>query len=406
MKNKHPYAIQPSRRSFLKGAGSIGATALFGGMAPAVLAQSKEPLKIGVLNTFSKVFASNGIGNWNGMQLYLDQIGNTIAGRKVQIIREDDETNPQVGLQKLKKLVESDKCDLITGIQGSNVAMAAVQYLRQSGAFMLCSGAGASGLSYTGLPYLFRCSTTTYTTHAAFGEWLYDNIAQELVLTASDYTGGHGSLFEFKDGFVKKGGKVIKEIFPPVGNTDFSPYLADIRQIAAPATFSFYAGSDAVRFVKQYDEYGLKSVSRLTGSGFMLDGDTLPAQGSSALGALNALHYADSLDNSQNRKFVADYQDRYKEIPSVYSEYGYVSAQVIQAALEAVDGNAGDKEKLREAMRAVALKAPRGPFRFNPHTQSPIHNIYIREVIEADGRFTNKVLHTLPDVAEPAKQPT
>lgn len=394
-----------SRRNFIKGAGAVGAGALFGGIAPAVLAQSKESLKIGALNSYSKVYAALGNGNLNGMQLYFEQIGNTIAGRKIEIVREDDELNPQVGLQKLKKLVESDKCDLITGIQGSNVAMAAVQYLRQSGAFMLCSGAGISNLSYTGLPYFFRCSTTTYTTHSAMGEWFYDNIAKEVLLTASDFAGGRGSLAEFKAGFTRKGGKIIKEIYPPLGNNDFSPYLADIRNSNAPATFSFYAGTDAVRFIKQYDEYGLKSKSRLTGSGFMLDSDTLPAQGRSALGAINSLHYADTLDNPANKKFVAEYQAKHKDFPSVYAEYGYVAARIIHAALEAVDGNTSDKAKLREAMRRVKFEAPRGPFSFNPVTQSPIHNIYIREVAEVNGRITNKVLQSIKEVAEPDKQP-
>lgn len=404
-KQSEQIGAQLSRRNFIKGAGAVGATALFGGIAPAVLAQSKAPLKIGALNTYSKVFAALGNSNLNAMQMYFDQIGNTIAGRKIEIVREDDELNPQVGLQKLKKLVESDKCDLVTGIQGSNVAMAAVQYLRQSGAFMLCSGAGISNLSYTSLPNFFRCSTTTYTTHSTMGEWFYDNIAKEVLITASDFAGGRGSLAEFKAGFMKKGGKIIKEIYPPLGNNDFSPYLADIRNSNAPATFSFYAGTDAVRFIKQYDEYGLKAKSRLTGSGFMLDSDTLPAQGRAALGAINSLHYAETLDNAANKKFVAEYQAKHKEFPSVYAEYGYVAARVIQAALEAVDGNTSDKAKLREAMRKVKLDAPRGPFRFNPVTQSPIHNIYIREVVEIDGRYTNKVLHTIPEVAEPDKQP-
>jgi branched-chain amino acid transport system substrate-binding protein len=397
--------VAASRRQFIKGAGALGATALFGGLAPAVLAKSAAPLRIGVLNTFSKVYAALGSANLNGMNLYFEQIGNTIAGRKIELLKEDDELNPQVGLQKLKKLVESDSCDLITGIQGSNIAMAAVQYMRQSQAFVLCSGAGITDLSYTGLPYLFRCSTSSYTTLATMGEWLCENLAKQAVITASDFAGGRNAVSEFKAGFVRRGGTVVKEIYPPLGNNDFSPYLADIRSTGAKVTFGFYAGTDAVRFVKQYDEYGLSRNCRLTGSGFMLDGDTLPAQGRAALGGINALHYADTLDNAANKKFVADYKARYKEFPNVYAEYGYVAARILHAAIEAVDGNTGDKNKLREAMRAVKFEAPRGPFRFTPETQSPTHNVYIREVVEVDGRITNRVIHTVREVAEPAKRP-
>jgi len=397
--------VVTSRRNFIKGAGALSATALFGGMAPAVLAKSTAPLKIGALNTYSKVYAALGNANLNGMNLYFEQIGNTIAGRRIEIVKEDDELNPQVGLQKMKKLVESDSCDLITGIQGSNIAMAAVQYMRQSQAFVLCSGAGITDLSYTGLPYLFRCSTSSYTTLSTMGEWLYANLSKQAVLTASDFAGGRNAMIEFKSGFVKRGGTVIKEMYPPLGNNDFSPYLADIRSTNATATFSFYAGADAVRFVKQYGEYGLSKSCRLTGSGFMLDGDTLPAQGRAALGAINALHYADTLDNAANKKFVRDYQARYKEFPNVYAEYGYVAARIMHAAIEAVDGNTSDKNKLREAMRAVKFEAPRGPFRFTPETQSPTHNVYIREVAEIGNRITNKVIYTFPEVPEPAKRP-
>ncbi|CAB3807053.1 hypothetical protein LMG28614_06529 [Paraburkholderia ultramafica] len=397
--------VVASRRNFVKGAGALGVTALFGGIAPAVLAKSTALLKIGALNTYSKVYAALGNANLNGMNLYFEQIGNTIAGRKIEIIREDDELNPQVGLQKMKKLIESDSCDIVTGIQGSNVAMAAVQYMRQSQAFVLCSGAGITDLSYTGLPYLFRCSTSSYTTLSSMGEWLYANLSKQAVLSASDFAGGRNAIIEFKSGFVKRGGTVIKEIYPPLGNNDFSPYLADIRSTDAKATFGFYAGTDAVRFVKQYDEYGLSKNCRLTGSGFMLEGDTLPAQGRTALGCINALHYADTLDNAANRKFVTDYQARYKEFPSVYAEYGYVAAHIMHTAIEAVDGDTSDKNKLREAMRAVKFLAPRGPFRFTPETQSPTHNVYIREVAEIGGRITNKVIHTISEVPEPARRP-
>jgi branched-chain amino acid transport system substrate-binding protein len=400
-KQPDPAAIlNPDRRHFVTGAAALTAGALVG-RAPAILAQSRAPLKIGMLNSFSKVFAALGNANLNAMNLYFEQIGGTIAGRRIEIIREDDEINPQVGLTKLKKLVESDNCDLITGIQASNVALACVDYIRQSRTFYLCNGAGVGDLSYTGIPYLFRCSISTHPIHATMGEWFYDHVAKETVTTASDFAGGRSTISEFRAGFVKKGGKIAKEIYPPLGNNDFSAYLADIRSMSPAATYNFYAGTDAVRFVKQYDEYGLKAKSKLTGSGFMVESDTLPAQGRSALGTLTSLHYADTLDNPENRKFVADYRAKLKEFPSVYSEYGYIAAMILHQAIQAVDGNTQDKDKLRAAMVAVKINAPRGPFRFNPQTQGPIHNVYIREVAEVDGRITNKVVQTYKEVAEP-----
>lgn len=402
-----PQRATTGRRRFMTGAAALGASAALGLKAPAVLAQSRAPLRIGMLNSFSKIFAVLGNAQLNGFNMYMESIGNTIAGRKVELIREDDEINPQVGLQKLKKLVESDNCDIVCGIQSSGVMMAVVEYLRQSRQFFLCSGAGVTALSYVKVPNLFRVSTSGWQNHYPMGEWFYDNVAKEAVLTASDFAGGRDVLFEFKLAFQKKkGGKVIKEIYPPLGNSDFSPYLADLRSINPPATFHFYAGTDAVRFVKQYAEFGLKGKIKLASSGFMVESDVLPAQGRDALGILSSLHYCDTIDNPENKKFVADYRAKFNEYPSVYSEYGYVVARSIHELLKATDGNTKDKEKMRAAMLGVKFNAPRGPFSIDPTTQNVVHNQYIREVAEIDGRIANKVLAVFKEVRDPATKPS
>ncbi|MFM1987138.1 MAG: hypothetical protein RJA99_95 [Pseudomonadota bacterium] len=393
------------RRRFIAGAGVLGTGAALGLHAPALLSQTKAPLRIGVLNSFSKIFAALAQGNLNGMQLYFDQIGGSIAGRKIELIREDDEINPQVGLTKIKKLVESDKVDLVTGVQASNVALAIADYVRQSRTFFLCSGAGVSTLSWINIPYLFRSSIASMQPMNALGTWMAENVAKQTVTMASDFAGGRDTIGEFKPDFIKAGGSIIKEIYPPLGTNDFSAYLADVRATNPPAVMAFFAGSDAVRFVKQYAEYGLRGRVKLVGSGFMVESDVLPAQGRDALGAITALHYADTLDNPENRKFVSEYRARFKEYPSVYAEYGYVAARCIHESLTAIDGNTQDKDKMRGAMLAMRFNAPRGPFRINPITQGPVHNIYIREVAEVDGRVANKVIATIKDVREPDRRP-
>jgi len=400
-----PLAPTLERRRILTSAAALGAGTTLGLHAPAVLSQSKAPLRIGVLNSFSKVFAALASANLNGMQLYFDQIGGTIAGRKIELIREDDEINPQVGLTKMKKLVESDKVDLVTGVQASNVALAVAEYVRQSRTFFLCSGAGVSTLSWVNIPYLFRCSVASMQPMNAIGAWMANNSAKQAITMASDFAGGRDTIGEFKPDFIKAGGQIIKEIYPPLGTNDFSAYLADVRSSNPPAVFAFFAGSDAVRFVKQYSEYGLRGRIKLLGSGFMVESDVLPAQGRDALGAITSLHYSDTLENPENQKFVADYRARFKEYPSVYSEYGYVAARCIHESLTAIDGNTQDKDKMRGAMLAMRFNAPRGPFRINPITQGPVHNIYIREVAEVQGRIANKVIATINDVREADRKP-
>lgn len=406
MTRMHTPGAPYPRRRFLTTAGALGTGLVLGGHAPAILAQSKAPLKIGVLNSFSKVFAALAQHNLNGMNLYFDSIGNTIAGRKIELVREDDEINPQVGLTKMKKLVESDQVDLVTGVQASNVALALIDYVRQSKAFFLCSGAGVSALSYVNVPTFFRCSTNGWQGHSTMGTWMAQNVARECIALASDFAGGRDTIGEFKVGFLKAGGRVTREIYPPLGTNDFSAYLADVRSSKPPATFSFFAGSDATRYVKQYALYGLKDITKTIASGFLVESDVLPSQGRDALGIISSLHYTDAVDNAENKKFVADYRAKFNDFPSVYSEYGYVAARCIHAALTALDGNTQDKEKLSAAMLAVRFNAPRGPFRFNPVTHNPIHNVYIREVADLQGRIANKVIATIPDVREPDTKPT
>ena len=147
-----------TRRDVMVG-GAVAGVALANAVsAPAILAATTAPLKIGVLNTFSGPSASTGVWNYNGVEVYLDQVKNTFAGRKVEIYKEDDQFNPQVGLEKMRRFVESDNVDLITGIQGSNIALAVLNFIKQSKAFVLISGAGTDALTWQRVPYMFRSS--------------------------------------------------------------------------------------------------------------------------------------------------------------------------------------------------------------------------------------------------------
>ena len=211
-----------SRRTFVSGAAGAGAVLASNLAAPAVLAQTEKPVRIGVLNSFTGGLAYAGENNLNGMSLYFDSINWTVGGRKIELIKEDDQFNPQIGLQKAKKLIESDNVDMIIGVQASNVALAVLNYMKQQKAFYIVSGAGTDAITWDRYPYLFRTSISAYQLSAPMAEWVYDNLGKEIVLTASDYAGGHDVLGAFKAPYLGKGGKVLKEIYPPLGTTDFS----------------------------------------------------------------------------------------------------------------------------------------------------------------------------------------
>jgi branched-chain amino acid transport system substrate-binding protein len=248
---------------------------------------------------------------------------------------------------------------------------------------------------------MFRTTITSWQLCHPMGPWVYDNLGKEIVLLATDFAAGHDVLREFKAAYLPKGGKVLKEIYAPLGTNDFSAYLADVRAINPPATYAWFGGTDAVRFVQQYAEFGLKDKIRLAGFAALIDITTIAAQGKSALGVITSTIYTDTLDNPVNKQFVADYRERYKDYPNLFSEYGFTSARVVDEALQAVDGNAADKDKLAEAMAKVAFDAPRGPFRFDPVVHHPIQDVYICEVRDFNGRLANKDIATIHDVRDP-----
>ncbi|AMN41962.1 ABC transporter substrate-binding protein [Rhodoplanes sp. Z2-YC6860] len=403
MRKQGPFAARLSRRSFVKHSAAAGAVLTSNLAAPALLAQSKAPIKLGVLNSFTGGLAYAAEGNLNGMSLYFESINWTVAGRKIELVKEDDQFNPQVGLQKAKKLVESDKVDLLVGIQASNVALAVLNYMKQQKAFYVVSGAGTDAITWDRYPYLFRTSISAYQLSTPMANYVYDNLGKEIVTTASDYAGGRDVIAQFKGPYVKRGGKVIKEIWPPLGTTDFSPYLTDIKSINPPVTYDFMPGADAVRFIQQYSEFGLKEKMPLTGF-TIIDSQTVSALGKSAIGIISALTYTDTVPTPEGQKFAADYKAKYKSSPDLFADYGYVAGRALGEAMQAIDGDAGNKDKLADAMTKVKFNAPRGPFRMDPATHNPIQDIYICQVIEKGDGISTKILSTAKDVTDPGKK--
>ena len=387
-----------SRRQIIAGA-AAGALAV-GLKAPAILAQTRKPLRLGVLNTFTGINAVPADSNFKGMSLYFDRLGGTVAGRKLEIVKEDDQFNPQIGLQKARKLVESDKVDLICGPQASNVALALLNFCKESGTFLIV-WAGTDAITNAHIPTVWRPALSSWQLSTPMAGWVYDHLAKDVVCVAADFAAGHDVVKTFKEAYVPKGGKIIKEIYPPLGSPDYSAYLTDILSLKPAATYNFFTGTDAVRYVQQYEQFGLKSRIPLTGFAPIADGTTLPAQGKAALGVITPQIYFDTLDNAANKKFVADYRAKYGAYPDTYSEYGWVTAQVVDEALKGVDGDTSNRDKLIASLAKVAFEAPRGPFRFDPVTHNPIQNVYITQVAEIGGRLTHKMIGTIRDVRDP-----
>ena len=321
------------------------------------------------------------------MKLYFDSINWTVAGRKIEIIKEDDQFNPQVGLQKAKKLIESDKVDLIVGVQASNVALAVLNYMKQQKAFYVVSGAGTDAITWDRYPYLFRTSISAYQLSTPMADYVYDNLGKEIVTTASDYAGGRD---------------VIAAVQGPVSSSEAArcsrrsgrrsaprisaPYLTDIKSINPPVTYDFMPGADAVRFIQQYSEFGLKEKMPLTGF-TIINSQThqraRQGRGRRDLRADLYRHRRQSGEQEIRRRLPGQIQVRRRTCSRTTA---MSPRSALGEALKAIDGDASNKDKLAEAMTKVKFNAPRGPFRMDPATHNPIQDIYICQVIESGGK--------------------
>ena len=365
------------------------------------MAEAAEPIKIGYLAPYVGVFAKFGSDLRDGFKLYLDEIGNKVAGRQIIFIDEDDEGKPEVGLVKAKKLVEKDQVHILAGIISSGVAYAVRDYVIASKVPLVITNAGANKLTQDQRsPFIFRTSFANGQQDRAGGWYAYAKMgARKVIMIGSDYAAGHEKGDGFKKAFQFMGGEVVEEIYPPLGTNDFAPYLAKITNYVGKVdrTWAFFAGSDAIRFVNQYQEYGLKEKLKLFCEEGVTDEANLPSQKDAALGIESYARYCIGYDSPENRKFVKEYRKKYNYDPGSLSEGGYVGAKFIVKALEAVKGKIENQEAFLKALRGVKFEAPRGPIRFDEH-QNVIFNTFIERVEKRDGKYNNEVVYVIPDV--------
>jgi branched-chain amino acid transport system substrate-binding protein len=365
------------------------------------IAEAAEPIKIGYLAPYVGVFAKFGSDLRDGFKLYLEEVGNKVAGRQIVFIDEDDEGKPEVGLVKAKKLVEKDRVNILAGIISSGVAYAVRDYVTEKKIPLVITNAGATKLTQEQRsPFIFRTSFANGQQDRAGGWYAYAKMgARKVIMIGSDYAAGHEKGDGFKKTFTFMGGEIIEEIYPPLGTNDFAPYLAKIANYVGKVdrTWAFFAGSDAIRFVNQYEEYGLKEKLKLFCEEGVTDEANLPSQKEAALGIESYARYCIGYDSPENKRFVKEYRKKYNYDPGSLSEGGYVGAKFIVKALEAVKGKIEDQEAFLKALRSVKFEAPRGPIRFDEH-QNVIFNTFIERVEKRDGKYNNEVVSVIPDV--------
>ncbi len=394
---------QLTRRKFLGGASAVAAGTAVGPWVLRAHAQG-APIKIGVVLPYTGVYAVLGESITQAMEMVFARENWTVAGRKIEMVKEDDEMKPPVGIRKTEKLIDSDKVDILTGPVHSGILMGMRDKVHNSKTILIVSNAGADAISRERCSkWIFRTSFSNWQPCQPMGGWVAKNVSKDVFLTAPNYQAGKDMMNAFKETFVPAGGKVVDEDYPKLGETDYAPYLTKIKQSGAKAVFAFFSGTDAVNFVKQFASFGLKQSIKLTGAGFLTEPDVLPAQGTSALGVITGHFYTPLLDNAVNHRFVKDFRDKYfGKMPDGFACQGFDTAEVILRALKAVNGDTQDKDKLVAAIEKVEFDSPRGRFRFDPKTHNVIQPfIYVREVREVYGGLNNVPIDKVADVRDP-----
>ena len=380
------------------------AVALLTILVPSFATSQGGPVKIGLLLPYTGPLSIQGQDTTKGFELYLAKLGGKVAGREIQVLKEDTEAKPDVGLTKIKKLIERDRVDVVAGPVNSAVVLAIRSYVHEQGVPLVVPVAFTRALTAppNASPWIFRVIETSDQSNYPMGAWVMKNTKyRKVIVMATDFVAGRDSAGAFVAGYRAAGGEVVKEIYAPLGTADFAPYLTQARALSADAVWGWFAGADAVRFVKQYKEYGIGDRMPLIGYNTLADDTILPAIGDAALGLVTVGGYSAVLDTPENKAFVRDYEQRHQAWPTRYAESGWVTAQLITAAVESLRGEAGDRARLRDALRRAVgqVKAPRGPIEFDAH-QQVITPVFILKVERQGSRLVNAIVDRLPTATQ------
>jgi branched-chain amino acid transport system substrate-binding protein len=381
------------RRGFIRSAGALGAGLAFPGIA---LAQGAK-IKVGLMLPYTGTYAPLGVAIENGFRMALQEAGGRLGGREVEFFKVDDESEPAKATDNVNRLVTRDKVDVVIGTVHSGVAAAMIRVTKESGTLHLIPNAGLGAA--TGplcAPNIVRTSFSNWQPGYAMGAVLAQRSKVRNVATLTwRYAAGEESVNGFKEGFVKGGGKIAKDLWIPFPNVEFQALFTELASLKPDAVYSFFAGGGAAKFLRDYAQAGLKDKSPLVGPGFLTDG-VLEAAGDAAQGIETCLHYADSLNTKRDNEFRLAYSKAYKMQPDVYAVQGYDSGLLLGAALKAVGGKIEDKKAVVSAMEKVTVDSPRGKWRLSK-SHNPVQDMYLRRVSGTENKYVSVAVKALDD---------
>ncbi len=377
--------------------GVILALALVGGVAVA-----QTPIKIGVLLPDTGVSAGIGKDQKAALRMAFDDFGREVAGRKIELVEADTETKPSAGLAALKKLILRDKVDIVTGINSSGVAGAVRNYVHEAKTPLIITLAGNDRITGDNCsPWIMRASFSNSLLNRGMGPWLAEQGHKKAFLIAFDYVAGHQMMDAFSKGFTAAGGSVVGESYPPYREIrDFGPYLAEIEAAAPDLVYAFFSGGPAIKFVTEWNAFGLQDKIQLAGPALNPSALYLGEEGESTSGAYSPLFYHAKIDTPANRTFREKFRARYGRDGTEFGAIAYDAARVIVEGLKKVEGRTDDRKELMQALLGVEFTGTRGPFRIDPKTHNVISNIYVGRNEKQEGRYELAIKHTFENLQD------
>lgn len=353
------------------------------------LLSAAEPVKIGMVTTLSTKAGYLGEDIRDGFNLAISQEDGKLGGVPVALLVEDDGAKPEKGKQIAERFIKKDKVKILTGIVFSNVAMAVVPKVVRQEVVYLSANAAPSTLAGEGChENYFSVSYQNDNLDEVVGQYVTEEGFKSVYLLAPNYPAGKDHLAGFKRYYK---GEITGEVYTKLGQSDYAAEIAALRAANPACVFFFLPGGMGINFLKQYSQAGLTQQIPVFGPAFSFDERILKAVGPAALGVKNGSQWTHDLENPANVQFVKAYRAAYNRTPTLYAAQGYDTARLIGSALKAAEGNLSDLKAFKAALKKANFPSVRGNFSFGAN-QHPVQDLYIREVVERDGVFTNKTV--------------
>lgn len=386
------------KRTFLHTAIAVGLV----GASGLGLAQDNV-FKIGLVLPMTGQQATTGRQIEAAARLWMAQNGDTVAGKKVQLILKDDTSLPDMTRRLAQELIVNEKVNVIAGMGITPSAMAVAPLATQSKTPLVVMAAATSSITQAS-PFIVRTSFTLPQASVALADWAPKNGIKKVVTLVSDYGPGIDAEKYFTERMKFNGAQVVENLRVPLRSPDFAPFLQKVRDIKPDALFVFVPSGAGTAVMKQFAERGMdKAGIRLIGTGDVTDDDLLNDMGDVALGVVTSHHYSAAHPSAANKKFVDAFMKANKGLrPNFMAVGGYDGMRVIYEALKKTGGKGGGTALL-EAMKGQVFESPRGPMFIDAQTRDVVQNIYLRKVEKKDGQLWNAEFDVIKDVKDPGK---